>query len=60
MATLTASRCNLVIKPFYDRLIKAGKKPKVALTACMRKFITILNAMLKQHQKFGDHLINAS
>lgn len=60
MATLTATRCNPVIKIFYDRLIKAGKKHKVALTACMRKFITILNAMLKQHQKFGDHLINAA
>lgn len=60
MATLTATRFNPVIKAFYDRLIKAGKKHKVALTACMRKFITILNAMLKQHQKFGDHLINAT
>jgi transposase len=60
MATLAATRSNPVIKVFYDRLINAGKKHKVALTACMRKFITILNAMLKQHQKFGDHLINAA
>jgi transposase len=60
MATLTATRCNPPIKAFYDRLIKAGKKPKVALTAGMRKFITILNAMLKQHQKFGEHLVKAS
>lgn len=60
MATLTATRCNPPIKAFYDRLIKAGKKPKVALTACMRKFITILNAMLKQHQKFGEHLVKAA
>ena len=60
MATLAATRSNPVIKAFYDRLIKVGKKHKVALTACMRKFITILNAMLKQRQKFGDHLINAA
>lgn len=60
MATLTATRCNPAIKAFYDRLIKAGKKHKVALTACMRKFITILNAMLKQQQKFGEHLVKAS
>jgi transposase len=60
MATLTATRCNPPIKAFYDRLIKAGKKHKVALTACMRKFITILNAMLKQQQKFGEHLVKAS
>ena len=60
MATLTATRCNPVIKVFYDRLISAGKKHKVALTACMRKFITILNAMLKQHKKFGEHLVKTS
>lgn len=48
MATLTATRRNPVIKTFYERLLKAGKEKKVALTACMRKLITILNAMLKQ------------
>lgn len=47
MATLSASRCNPVIKQFYQHLIAAGKPPKVALTACMRKLLTILNAMLK-------------
>lgn len=47
MATVAAIRCNPVIKAFYQRLIAAGKKPKVALTACMRKLLTILNAMLK-------------
>lgn len=47
MACVSAIRCNPVLKPFYARLIAAGKKPKVALTACMRKMITILNAMLK-------------
>ena len=47
MATVTASRCNPVIKAFYQRLRAAGKPAKVALTACMRKLLTILNAMLK-------------
>ena len=60
MATLAAKRYNPVIKTFYDRLITAGKKHKVALTACMRKFITILNTMLKQRQKFGEHLIKTA
>jgi transposase len=50
MAALTASRCNPVIKAFYDRLTEAGKPAKVALTACMRKLLTILNAMLKHGQ----------
>ena len=47
MATVSASRCNPVIKAFYQRLRAAGKPAKVALTACMRKLLTILNAMLK-------------
>jgi len=47
MATLSAMRSNPVIKSFYSRLIEAGKPHKVAMTACMRKIITILNAMLK-------------
>jgi transposase len=47
MATLVASRHNPVIKAFYQRLRAAGKLPKVALVACMRKLLTILNAMLK-------------
>jgi len=49
MATLAATRCNPVIRSFYHRLCAAGKAKKVALTACMRKFLTILNAMLKHH-----------
>ena len=46
MATLVATRFNPVIRSFYLRLCAAGKRKKVALTACMRKVITILNAML--------------
>jgi len=47
MAALSASRYNPVIKAFYQRLILKGKKPKVALTACMRKLLVILNTMVK-------------
>ena len=47
MATLTATRCNPMIKPFYQKLIQAGKPHKVAMTAWMRKFIVILNTMMK-------------
>jgi len=47
MATRIAIRFNPVIRAFYERLEKAGKKRKVAETACMRKLLTILNAMMK-------------
>ncbi len=47
MATLVATRYNAVIKAFYVRLCAAGKPKKVALTACMRKLLTILNHMLR-------------
>jgi len=49
MATLVATRFNPVIRDFYLRLCAAGKAKKLALTACMRKLLTILNAMLKHH-----------
>jgi transposase len=47
MSTLVAVRHNSVLRTFYERLRRAGKAPKVALTACMRKLLTILNAMVK-------------
>jgi transposase len=47
MGPLVATRYNPRIKAFYERLLAAGKVKKVALTACMHKFLTILNAMLK-------------
>jgi transposase len=47
MSTLVASRRNPVVQAFYARLLAAGKKPKVALTACMRKLLVILNTMLR-------------
>lgn len=50
MATLVATRFNPVIKEFYGRLLAAGKPKKVALVACMRKLLTILNAMLRKSE----------
>jgi len=47
MATMAAIRCNPAIKGFYQRLISAGKCHKVAATACMRKLLIIVNAMLR-------------
>jgi transposase len=44
MGALVATRHNPVIKAFYERLLAAGKEKKVALTTCMRKLLTILNA----------------
>ncbi len=47
MAALVASRRNPIIAAFYQRLLDAGKAKKVALVACMRKLLTILNAILR-------------
>jgi transposase len=47
MATITAMRCNPAIRTFAQRLKKAGKRPKVVITACMRKLLTILNAIAR-------------
>jgi len=53
MATLSATLCNPVIRSFYKRLVAQGKHKKVAITACMRKFITILNAMVRDQVEWG-------
>ncbi len=52
MATLVACRYNPVIKAQYESLLKRGKEKKVAITACMRKFLVILNAMMRDQQPF--------
>lgn len=52
MSTLVATRYNPLIQTQYQHLLKRGKEKKVALTACMRKFLTILNAMLRDQQPF--------
>lgn len=54
MAAFVAARHNPVIKAFYARLIAAGKPPKVALVACMRKLLTILNAMVRTSSPWCD------
>ncbi len=56
MAALVAARHNPVIKVFYQRLLAAGKVKKVALTACMHKLLTILNAMVKHNRPWKPEL----
>lgn len=56
MAALSAIRFNPVLEEFYDRLTKQGKLFKVAITACMRKLLTILNAMVKANQAWDPAL----
>ncbi len=56
MGTLVAARFNPAIQQFYQRLLQAGKPKKVALTACMRKLLTILNAMLKHGASWNPSL----
>ena len=55
MATLVASRHNPVIRDFYQRLCEVGKPKKVALVACMRKLLIILNAMVKHNQTWNEN-----
>lgn len=54
MATMVAMRHNRVIKTFYERLLAAGKPKKVAIVACMRKLLTILNAMVRTGKKWDE------
>lgn len=56
MATISASRFNPVIKNFYDNLLERGKLKKVALIACARKLITILNAMVRNNSSWNPKL----
>jgi transposase len=56
MATLSAVRCNPVIKTFYRRLLAAGKPKKVALIACAHKLLRILNAMARNGQAWNPEL----
>jgi transposase len=56
MAAVVASRWNPVIRTFYQRLLAAGKPKKLALTACMRKLVLILNAMLKNNQPWNQFI----
>lgn len=56
MATLVAVRHNPVIRAFYQRLLREGKKKKVALVACMRKLLVTLNSMLKKNQPWSPRI----
>ena len=58
MGALVASQHNPVIRSFYQRLLAAGKTKKLALTACMRKLLTILNSMVKNGQRWPPHAIS--
>ncbi|MMS79828.1 IS110 family transposase, partial [Salmonella enterica] len=60
MAALVATRFNPVIKTFYMRLLTAGKAKKVALVACMRKLLTILNAMLRKNEGWDESYHNVA
>lgn len=57
MGTLVAVRYNPTLKAFYEKLCKAGKKKKVALVACMRKLLLIMNAMVKNNTSWQPKLI---
>ena len=57
MGALVASRYNPVIRTFYQRLVAAGKPKKLALTACMRKLLTMLNAILKTGQRWDPSVV---
>ena len=54
MVAVVASRCNPVIREFYQRLCNAGKPKKVALTACIRRLLAILNAMMRNGTRWGE------
>lgn len=56
MSALVAARCNSVLSAFYRQLLARGKQPKVALTACMRKLLTILNAMMRSQKAWEEPL----
>ena len=53
MASIAAARHNPAIKAFYERLVAAGKPKKVALIACARKLLSILNAMMRDRVRWS-------
>ena len=56
MAALSTSRFNPILRPFYERMLQRGKEKKVALTACMRKLLTFLNAILRDQKRWNPSL----
>ncbi|ESA36206.1 transposase [Leptolyngbya sp. Heron Island J] len=59
MATLSALKANPPIRAFYQQLLARGKVKKVAIIACMRKFIICLNAMVKKNEPWDDNKVTA-
>ena len=57
MGALVASRRNPALREFYQRLLEAGKPKKVALTACMRKLLTILNSMMRTGERWNPDVV---
>ncbi len=60
MAAVAAARSNPVIQTFYRELLKRGKEKKVALVACMHKMLTILNALVRDHQPWRPPLVSSA
>jgi transposase len=60
MATLSATRCNPQIRPFYQRLLATGKPKKVALVACMHKLLLIMNAMVRDNTVWNPQMLRAN
>lgn len=60
MATLSATRCNPQIRPFYERLIAKGKPKKVALMACMHKLLLIMHAMVRDNAAWNPQMQRAN
>ena len=56
MGALVASRWNPVLRDFYQRLLAAGKPKKLALTACMRKLLTVLNSMARSGLRWDPNV----
>ena len=56
VSTLSAIQCHPQLKPMYQRLVAAGKPKKVAMVACMRKQLTILNAMVKNGTYWNENM----
>jgi transposase len=56
MPAMVAMRFNIDLKAFYQRLIKAGKKPKVAITAVMRKLLILANAILRDQRNWNENI----
>ena len=59
LATLSALRSNPPIRAFYQHLLKKGKAKKVAIVACMRKFLICLNAMVRKNEPWDDDRVTA-